>query len=168
MRFAGSVSPATQRIQERGVATVGIVGTGEISEIYFEAITASPRTELKACSARSVESATPTAERYAASAVSLEDLLADPEIDLVVNLTGLPQHYAINRPRSRPASTSTPRSRWRGRHAEARELLDLAADRGLRVGCAPDTLLGGGHQAAKAVLDEGGSARRSRLPRSSG
>ena len=149
------VSAATLRIQERGVATVGIVGTGEISGVYFDAVAASPRTELKACSARSVESATPMAERYAASAVPLEDLLADPEIDLVVNLTGLPQHFAINKAALQAGKHVYSEKPLAGTSAEARELLDLAAERGLRVGCAPDTLLGGGHQAAKAVLDEG-------------
>ena len=100
-------------------------------------------------------SATPTAERYAATPVSLEDLLADPEIDLVVNLTGLPQHFAINKAALEAGKHVYSEKPLAGTYAEARELLDLAADRGLRVGCAPDTLLGGGHQAAKAVIDEG-------------
>ena len=149
------MSPATQRIRDRGVASVGIVGTGAISQIYFDAVAASGALELKACSARSIVSASPTAKKYAIAAMSLEDLLADPEIDLVVNLTGLPQHFAINKAALEAGKNVYSEKPLAATFAEARELLDLAAYRGLRVGCAPDTLLGGGHQAAKALIDEG-------------
>lgn len=149
------MSPSTQRIRERGRATVGIVGTGEISQIYFDAVAASPLLELRACAARSVESAAPTAKTYGIAAVTLDELIADPDLDLVVNLTGLPSHHAVNLAAvdagrhvysEKPLATTT---------AEARDLLALADRRGVRVACAPDTLLGGGHQAAKAVLDAG-------------
>lgn len=149
------VSPATQRIRDRGRATVGIVGTGAISQIYFDAVAASPVLELRACSARSVESASPTAKKYGIDAVPLDDLLADPDIDLVVNLTGLPSHHAVNIAVLEAGKHVYSEKPLAAAHAEALELLALADSRGLRVACAPDTLLGGGHQAAKAVLDAG-------------
>jgi predicted dehydrogenase len=155
MGFSGPVSPATKRIQERGRATVGIVGTGAISEIYFEAAASSPLLDLVACSARSVASARATAERHGAVPLVLDDLLADPEIDVVLNLTGLPQHFAINRAALMAGKHVYSEKPLAGTYAEAGELLELAADRELRVGCAPDTLLGGGHQAAKVVIDSG-------------
>lgn len=149
------MSPATQRIRERGRAVVGIVGTGEISEIYFDAVVGSPLMELKACSARSVASASPTAEKYDVMPLALDDLLADPDIDLLLNLTGLPQHHAINTAALQAGKHVYSEKPLAATHAEALELLALAAASGLRVGCAPDTLLGGGHQAARAVLDDG-------------
>ena len=57
--------------------------------------------------------------------------------------------------RSPPASTSTRRSRSRIDTAEARPLLDAAKAKGLRVGCAPDTFLGGAHQTCRKLIDEG-------------
>jgi len=39
--------------------------------------------------------------------------------------------------------------------ADARKVMDLAAERGLRVGCAPDTFLGGGHQTVRKLIDDG-------------
>ena len=111
--------------------------------------------ELKACAARSVESAAPTAKRHGIAAVTVEDLFADPEIDLVVNLTGLPSHHAINTAALEAGKHVYSEKPLAATHAEAVELLALAESRGLRVACAPDTLLGGGHQAAKAVLDAG-------------
>ena len=149
------MSPVTQRIRDRGRASVGIVGTGAISQIYFDAVAASPVLELRACAARSVESAAPTAKKYGIAALSLEDLLAEPEIDVVVNLTGLPSHFAINKSALEVGKHVYSEKPLAGSHAEALELLALAADRELRIACAPDTLLGGGHQAAKAVLDAG-------------
>jgi predicted dehydrogenase len=145
----------TQRIRDHGYATLGIVGTGAISEIYVEAAAASPLLRLKSCAARSVASATPTAERYGATAVSLEELLADPEIDLVLNLTGMPAHHAINTAALEAGKHVYSEKPLATTYAEARDLLALAARQELRVGCAPDTLLGGGHQAGRAVLDSG-------------
>src|SRR5205085_11823471 len=43
--------------------------------------------------------------------------------------------------------------------ADARRLLDAAARRGVRVGCAPDTFLGGGHQACRQLVDAGAIGR---------
>lgn len=149
------MSLATDRIREHGYANLAIVGTGEISSIYFESAAASPLLRLKSCAARSVESATPTAEKYGAQAVSLEDLLADPEIDLVLNLTGLPAHHSINKAALEAGKNVYSEKPLAATYAEARELCDLAEQQGLRIGCAPDTLLGGGHQAGREVLDSG-------------
>ena len=155
MRFAGLVSDRDERIRERGAATLGIVGTGQISEVYFEAAVASPLVDLRACAARSAASARPTAERFGATSATLDDLLADDEIDVVLNLTGLPSHYAINRAALEAGKHVYSEKPLASTHAEALDLMKIAEANGLRVGCAPDTLMGGGHQAAKAVLDEG-------------
>ena len=107
------MTTSTERIRSQGFATLGIVGTGAISEIYFEAAKASPLIRLKACAARSVESATPTAAKYGATALTLDELLADPEIDLILDLTPMPHHFSINTGSCKRASMSTARSRLR-------------------------------------------------------
>lgn len=105
------MSDRDRRIRDRGAAVLGIVGTGRISQTYFDTAAASPVLELKACAARSVESARPMAERFGAEPLAFEDLLADDDIDLVLNLPGLASHHAVNRAALVPASTSTRRSR---------------------------------------------------------
>ena len=56
---------------------------------------------------------------------------------------------------SRPAGTSTARSRWRSRPTEARELVELAARRGVRLACAPSTFLGEAQQTVGAIIKRG-------------
>ena len=83
------------------------------------------------------------------------DLLASEEVDIVVNLTNPAEHFAVSR-----------KAILAGKHVwtekpltltldEARELKDLAELRGLRLGAAPDTFLGGAHQQCRALLDQG-------------
>ena len=69
--------------------------------------------------------------------------------------------------RSPPASTSIRKSRSASRVAEARALIEAAAAKGLRVGCAPDTFLGGAHQTAASASTRARSAGRSAAPPSS-
>jgi predicted dehydrogenase len=87
--------------------------------------------------------------------VSLDALLEDPEIEVVINLTTPVAHAEISR-----------RGLEAGKHVysekplgvtmdEARQLMVAARSRGLRLGCAPDTFLGGGHQLTRRLLDEG-------------
>ena len=85
----------------------------------------------------------------------MDDLLANKDVDVVINLTIPDAHYAVTR-----------RILEAGKHAysekplvltlaEGVALRDLAAAKGLAVGCAPDTFLGGTHQQARALIDEG-------------
>ncbi len=136
---------------------IGIIGCGVISHTYISNIKAMfPWLEIMACAATTLEKAERVAAQYGIpKALSTEELLKDPEIELVVNLTTPAVHTEINR-----------RVLMAGKHLfcekpfaltlkEAGEIFTLAKERGLRVGCAPETFLGAGLQTCRRIIDEG-------------
>ena len=82
-----------------------------------------------------------------------------PSIEIVVNLTIPAAHVEVGpEGPGRPASTSTRKSRSASTTARPR-LSSRRRQRGLRVGCAPDTFLGGSHQTCRKLVDEGAIGR---------
>jgi predicted dehydrogenase len=132
---------------------VGIVGAGVISGAYLK--TKFPQFKITRCSDIRQAQAEVRAREFGIAAASTETILADPTIDIVLNLT-TPQHHAeltgaALRARKhvyseKPLSIST---------GEAEPLLGIAATNGVRIGCAPDTFLGAAQQTARKLLDEG-------------
>ena len=136
---------------------IGIIGCGNISGIYLKNLTGLfHNTQVVACSDLIVERARATAKEFGiAKAHTTEDLLADPEIEIAVNLT-IPQGHADICLRALDA----------GKHvyvekplAVTREdgeaILRCATRKGLLVGGAPDTFLGGGLQTCRKLIDDG-------------
>ncbi len=134
----------------------GIIGTGNIAGGYARDALTHPAIRLVAAADLDPRRATAFGETYGCRAhASLDDLLADPAVDIVVNLTVHHAHYDV-----------TKRALLAGRHvysekplalrsSEARELVDLAAERGLRLGCSPSTFLGEAQQTAAAWIASG-------------
>ncbi|EFM11787.1 oxidoreductase domain protein [Paenibacillus curdlanolyticus YK9] len=137
-------------------ARIGIIGCGNISNIYLTNLCRSEDVEVAACADADLERAKERAAQHGVSkACSVEELLADPSIDIVVNLT-IPQAHAEISLRALEA----------GKHVygekplavtmeEGVHVLAAAAARGLRVACAPETFLGGGIQTCRKIIDEG-------------
>jgi predicted dehydrogenase len=134
-----------------------IIGCGSISNIYMESFTNGKFSiiDLVACSdldeARMVQSA----ERFSIRAMTLEEILTDASIELVINLTTPAAHYPINK-----------RALLAGKHVfsekmiaveleEGKELVALADEKGLHLGVAPDTFLGASIQTAKYIVEHG-------------
>lgn len=134
---------------------IGIVGCGNISAIYLKNLPAYPGLEVTACADRLPERAQECAARHGLRALAPADLLADPEIDLVVNLTIPQAHAEVNLAAlaaGKHVYTEKPLAVTR---AEGRATLALARERGLRVGGAPDTVLGAGLQTVRHLIDSG-------------
>jgi predicted dehydrogenase len=134
---------------------IGIIGCGNISTSYLRLAPLFKGLKVRAVADINPEAAKARGEEYNVKAQSVEDLLANPEVDVVINLTIPDAHFGV-----------TKRILEAGKHAysekplvltlkEGVTLRDLAKKKGLAVGCAPDTFLGGAHQQARAVLDEG-------------
>lgn len=134
---------------------VGIIGTGNISGIYLQNGHKYESMEVVACADIDVERAKEKAAEHGVRGCSVDELLADPEIQMVINLT-IPQAHA-------PVSMKALEA---GKHAysekpvsvtreEGKQLLGLAERKGLRVGCAPDTFLGGGIQTCVKLIEDG-------------
>jgi predicted dehydrogenase len=83
------------------------------------------------------------------------DLLADPVVELIVNLTVPNTHFEISTAALRAGKHVWSEKPLGMDRAEAAELLRLAGELGLRVGCAPDTVLGAGIQTSRKLVDEG-------------
>jgi predicted dehydrogenase len=135
---------------------VGIIGCGNISNAYFATNAKFSFFEIVACADLNIEAAKAKAEQWnIAKACSVEELLADPEIGFVINLT-IPQAHGpvmlkcIENNKS--VYTEKPFTVTR---EEAQRIITLANEKGLRVGSAPDTFLGGGHQTARKLIDDG-------------
>jgi predicted dehydrogenase len=136
-----------------GVMNIGIVGVGNISAQYFEHFPSLPGLKLIAVADVNEARAAEVAAEQGVEALSVDALLTDPRIDAVLNLTIPAAHVAI-----------ATRALEAGKHVygekplaldpdEAAPMLELAAARGLRVGSAPDTVLGTGIQTGRQVLD---------------
>jgi len=90
-----------------------------------------------------------------ARACSVEEVLADPSIDLLLNLTVPASHAEVNRKALHAGKHVYTEKPFALKLTEARRVLKHAKASGLRVGCAPDTFLGGGLQTARGLIDAG-------------
>jgi predicted dehydrogenase len=108
-----------------------------------------------ACADLDAASAEAFAAEHGLRAEPVDELLADPEVELVLNLTPPNAHVPLIRAAlaagkhvysEKPLATSV---------AEGRELIAQARHLGLRLGCAPDTFLGGAYQAGRRLIEEG-------------
>jgi predicted dehydrogenase len=134
---------------------LGIIGCGNISNAYFKGLAKFPITRMVGVADLLPARAEAKAAEHGVRAYSIPELLADPAIDLVLNLTVPKVHAAVNLSileAKKHAYTEKPFALDLG---EGRRVLDLAASAGLRVGCAPDTFLGGGIQTARLLLEKG-------------
>jgi predicted dehydrogenase len=134
---------------------VGIIGCGNISGIYFQAGKTFEILDIVACADQDFSRAQAKAEEHGVRALTVAQMLADPEVEIIINLTIPGAHFPICRDAllaGKHVHTEKPLSLTR---EEGRELLELAEAKGLRVGAAPDTFLGAGLQTCRALIDSG-------------
>lgn len=140
---------------------IGIIGTGNISAAYLRAMLGRdglpgfPVLDVKGLADMRAEAAEARAAEFGLRAMSIEAMLADPEIALVVNLT-IPRAHVEVGLRVLEAGKHVYSEKPLGiDFAEGVRLIEAARVKTLRVGAAPDTFLGGAHQRARTVIDSG-------------
>ena len=134
---------------------VGVIGCGNISSAYLTAAKKFPILEVIAVSDASQATAEARAAEFGVAARSVDALLADPAVEVVLNLTVPKAHVDVGL-KAIAAGKHVHSEKPIGVDvAEARKLVEAAAAKGLRVGCAPDTFLGGAHQTARRCVDQG-------------
>ncbi len=136
--------------------TVGVIGCGKISSIYLEA----PRTfdilNIVACSDQVRERAESQAAAYGIPKVlSVAELLDDPEIEVVLNLTIPAVHAEIGMAALRAGKSVYGEKPLALNREEGQAFLRMAEERGLLIGSAPDTFLGGGIQTCIDLINAG-------------
>lgn len=135
--------------------TIGIIGCGTISDAYLKGAARSELIRVKACADMRPEAAEEKAGEYGITAVPVDALLGDPEIEIVINLTVPMAHGPVSRQIITAGKHVYSEKPLAARFSEGQALMLAAAGRGVRVGCAPDTFLGASHQACRRAVDAG-------------
>ena len=134
---------------------VGILGCGNIAPAYVKGSRPFEILDVVACADIDPVAAEKLAQEYGLRAMSVEDLLADDEIQIVINLTIPAVHAAVSLSiieAGKHVHSEKPLATVR---ADGRKVLDTAQAKGVRVGCAPDTFMGGGLQTCRKLIDDG-------------
>ncbi len=135
---------------------VGIVGCGNISGVYFTNISTFRGTRVVACADLDTAKAEAAAARHGVRCEpTVSDLLNAPDVDVVVNLTVPKAHAQVTLDALRAGKHVYGEKPLAATRADGQAIIDEAAERGLRVGSAPDTFLGGGHQTCRKLIDAG-------------
>lgn len=135
---------------------VGVIGCGNISGIYLEVGQTFQILEIAAVADLIPERAQAQAAKYGiARACSVEELLADSQIKVVINLTIPNAHAEVGQKVVEAGKSVYNEKPLTITRADARRLLETAQANGVRVGSAPDTFLGGGLQTCRKLIDDG-------------
>jgi len=134
---------------------VGIVGCGNISTIYMRNMPKFRDLRLVACADLRSEAAQAQAAQFGIEALSIDALLAHPDIQIVVNLTTPDAHFAISHAALTAGKNVFGEKPFTVEADDAATLVAEATRRGLKIGCAPDTFLGGGGRIAREFVDTG-------------
>lgn len=136
---------------------VGIIGCGNISSAYFRHCKEFTEIiEIKACADLDIARAQAKAEEFSIPhAYTVNELLNDPEIEIVINLTIPAAHTEVNLLALEHGKHVYVEKPLAVSREDGQRVLDLAKSKGLMVGCAPDTVLGSGVQTCRKLIDEG-------------
>lgn len=135
---------------------VGIIGCGNISGIYFKAGQTFDILDIVACADLDMDRAKAKAEEFnVPKACTVDELLSDPEIQIVVNLTVPKAHAEVSLAALEAGKNVHVEKPLAITRQDGRRVLETAKAKGLRVGCAPDTFLGGGLQTCRKLIDDG-------------
>ncbi|MFN4243248.1 MAG: Gfo/Idh/MocA family protein [Tepidisphaerales bacterium] len=139
---------------------IGVIGCGAIAGQYLGMARQFPQVTIAACADLNREAAEKRAAEFGVPKVcSVEELLADPSIEIVLNLTVPKAHVPVSMAALDAGKHTYLEKPLAVDVAEGRKLLRRAAEKGLRVGCAPDTFLGAGVQTARKLVDDGAIGR---------
>ena len=135
---------------------VGVVGCGAISDIYLtNMIHNFENLEVAACCAGHLEHAKKKAEQYGIKGCTYEEILADPSIEMVVILTPAPTHEGLIRQALEAGKHVYTEKTMTLAPETAAKLIELAEEKHLYLGSAPDTFLGSALQTARKAIDDG-------------
>lgn len=139
---------------------VGLIGCGNIAPAYLKFAKQMDILQIVALADLDQELARSRAEEFEiADVCSVDELLQREDVEIVLNLTPPKAHHAVSLKVLEAGKHLYNEKPLTATCDQAREVMELAEKKNLRVGCAPDTVLGGGHQAARKLIDEGAIGR---------
>jgi len=133
---------------------IGIIGCGNISGAYLTAAQKFDILEVKACADLNCEAAKAKAAEYHTASMTVEQLLADKEIEIIINLTPPKVHTEINLDVLKAGKHVYSEKPFATTYEEGKKVIRTAKRNGLMVGSAPDTFLGGGLQTCRKLIDD--------------
>lgn len=136
---------------------IGVIGCGFISGIYLKNLTQTfQNTEVVACADVVMANAEARAKEFnVPKACTVAELLADPEVEIVLNLTIPAAHAEVNLAALEAGKHVYNEKPFAVNREDGKKVLAAAEEKGLLVGCAPDTFLGGGLQTCRKLIDDG-------------
>ncbi len=137
------------------ILKVGIIGTGNIAPAYIRGCEPFEVIKIIACADILVDRARAFAAEHGLTAHSVDDLLARDDIDIVVNLTIPAAHAEVSLQILEAGKQAYSEKPLALNRADGAAIVKAAAEKNLRIGCAPDTFLGGGGQTARKAIDDG-------------
>lgn len=133
---------------------VGIIGCGNISDTYLEMNTKFSMLEVVAVTDMDLVKRDAQAAKYGVRALEIDALLMS-DVDVIVNLTPPAAHASVTLQALEAGKHVYSEKPLAVRLEDGRAIRDLALQKGLRVGCAPDTFLGAGLQTSRQLLEGG-------------
>ena len=134
---------------------VGIIGCGNISAAYMELSSLFRSIKVVACADMNMDAAKARAKEYGLRAETVDGLLQADDVDIIVNLTIPAAHYEVSKAIIDAGKHVYSEKPFVLSVKDGKDLLRRAAKKGVRVGSAPDTFLGGAHQHARYLVDSG-------------
>ena len=134
---------------------VGVVGCGNISAAYFGLAPLFKGIEMRACADVNPDAAKARAKEFGLRADTVEGLMKARDVDIVVNLTIPAAHYEVSKAALDAGKHVYSEKPFVLSLKEGLDLRKRAEKKGLRIGSAPDTFLGGAHQLARSLIDSG-------------
>lgn len=134
---------------------VGFIGTGNIAPAYIRHSRPYEILDLVACSDLDNERAQAFANEHGLRAMTVAEMLADPEIELIVNLTVPKVHAEVNMLVIEAGKHVYCEKPFAVTREDGQKVLQRAKEKGVLTGCAPDTFLGGGGQTCRKLIEDG-------------
>jgi predicted dehydrogenase len=139
---------------------VAVVGCGNISSIYLKNCREFEAIDVVACADIDLNRARAKAEEFRVpQACTVEEVLANPDVDIVLNLTIPAAHAEVSMKALEAGKHVYVEKPLAVSLEDGRKLVEYARERGLRIGTAPDTVLGGGIQTCRKLIDDGAIGR---------
>lgn len=134
---------------------VGVVGTGAISGVYLDTLARLHNVDLVGIADEVSERADQVGEQRNIPAMPVEKLITDPDVDVVLNLTNPAAHAEVTLQAISAGKEVYSEKPLAATRQDAARIIDAGQQSGLRVGTAPDTVLGTGVQTARKAIDDG-------------
>lgn len=132
-----------------------VIGTGMISDIYLKNILNFKNIEVTAVASAHFSHAAEKAKQYGLRAMTVNEVMADPDVELIVNLTPVQSHYEIIKTALLAGKHVYTEKTLTDNPVTTRDLICLARKNHLILASAPDTFIGASLQTARKLIDEG-------------